>query len=95
MAASEDNSEVVPLPPGVIGPDPELAQQYAEILSLIFFETYLSDNGSYQALLNADYVNRISQAPLTLDLIESLNPTQLKDAITDIESESELPKRSN
>jgi predicted dienelactone hydrolase len=95
MAASEDNSEVVPLPPGVIGPDPELAQQYAEILSLIFFETYLSDNGSYQALLNADYVNRISQAPLTLNLIESLNPTQLKDAITDIESESELPKRSN
>lgn len=93
MGVSEDNSEVLLLPSSVIGPAPELAQQYTNVLALLFLQSYLEQNETAQSLLNAAFVNHISEAPLPIALVNDLSPVQLKEAITNFEDEPKLSKR--
>jgi predicted dienelactone hydrolase len=81
IAASDPESEAVPIPQQVIGPDPELAQRYLNTLGTAFFITYIGDQPEYQAYLNAAYVKSISQSPLPVSLVRSLAPSQLAQAL--------------
>ncbi|MGP1383286.1 MAG: alpha/beta fold hydrolase [Thainema sp.] len=93
MGVSEENSEVLQLPATVIGPAPELAQRYANILALLFLQGYLEQDETALSLLNSAFVNRISEAPLPIALVDQLSPVQLKEAITDVEDQPKLAKR--
>lgn len=88
IGANAPESEVVPLPPAIIGPTPELAQRYVNAMSTVFFEVHLAGNARYQPLLTSSYTSLISQEPLPLRLIESLSPVQLNTAIANF-SDSE------
>lgn len=63
----------IPLPPQVLGPDPAIAQDYMQALSLAFFETYIANRPRYQAYLTQSYAETISNPQLPLAIVQSLN----------------------
>lgn len=70
---STEPGQPIPLPPEVIGPAPELAQSYMEVLSLAFFKVYVEENDRFLPLLQSAFVeNFISAEPLPLSLIQTL-----------------------
>ncbi|MGJ3252160.1 MAG: alpha/beta hydrolase [Elainellaceae cyanobacterium] len=77
IGRSSESSETLLLPPEIIGPQPQLAQQYVEALSVTFFRAFVTDQSQYQAYLTPAYINRISQAPLPLNLVQTINSEQL------------------
>ncbi len=70
-------NDSIPLPPEVVGPAPEVARRYMNALSLAFFETYIANQPNYRPYLSASYAQFISQDPLRLSLVRSLNADQL------------------
>lgn len=79
----------IPLPTEAIGPNPDVAQQYVEALSLAFFQTHISGREEYQRYLSAFYTRAISQDIMPLFLVESLTPNQLMAAPPEREEEKE------
>ena len=79
-SAAED-SDPIPLPAQVIGPNPAIARRYVSVLSVAFMETYLARNPQYRPYLSSSYIQTINQAPLDVSLISSLPLTQLADSI--------------
>jgi predicted dienelactone hydrolase len=69
----QESSGSIPLPSQAIGPEPKIAQNYVQQLSLIFFNIYILQHSSYQAYLNAAYAAKISRSILPLSLVRSLN----------------------
>ncbi|KZL51720.1 hypothetical protein A2T98_00760 [Nodularia spumigena CENA596] len=74
-------SQQVSLTTDLVG-DASQAREYMNILSLPFFQTYLSGNSQYIPYLNAAYTNTISRKSLGLSLVQSLNQTELAQALT-------------
>lgn len=75
-----DTTGAIPIPRDAIGPYPEVARDYMKALSVAFFKTYIANDSSYQAYLNASFAQFISQNTLPLNLIQSLTEAQLKQA---------------
>jgi predicted dienelactone hydrolase len=75
------DSDPIPLPAQVIGPNPAIARRYVSVLSVAFMETYLARNPQYRPYLSSSYIQTINQAPLDVSLISSLPITQLADSI--------------
>ncbi len=73
-------TEGVPIPAGVIGPNPEIGQAYMKALSVAFFKVYIAHEPAYQPYLSAEYAQFISQYEMPLNLIHSLTPAQLENA---------------
>lgn len=67
------SNDVVPLPPQAIGPDPAIARDYLQQLSLIFFSSYVANLPEYREYLSADYAAAISQDLMPLSLVRSLS----------------------
>ncbi|WP_346290388.1 alpha/beta hydrolase [Sphaerothrix gracilis] len=76
VARSENDSEVLPIPVSILGPRPDIAQNYLEAMSTIFFQTYLRQDQRYRPFLSAAYASEISQSPLPLSLVQSLKATE-------------------
>ncbi len=74
---SAENSEALLLPPEIIGPDRQLAQQYIETLSTAFLQTYIADQAHYHTYLEPTYIRQISREPLPIQLVQALNSEQL------------------
>lgn len=68
-----EESGSVPIPPQVIGPNPNIAQEYVEALSTAFFKTYIAEEPEYRDYLSAPYAQVLSQDPIPLFLVESLS----------------------
>jgi predicted dienelactone hydrolase len=64
--------EQLPIPPELAGPDPAVTRRYIRALSVAFFRTHLVGQSSYRPYLSAAYGRFLSQDPLRLDLITSL-----------------------
>lgn len=80
-AALESTERPVSLPAEVIGPNPAIARRYVNALSLAFFQTYIANQPSYAAYLQADYAAFLSEAPLQLSLVQTLTVDQLAQAL--------------
>ncbi len=65
------------LPPEILGPAPEVAQQYTQVMSLAFLSTYLKGDQRYQPVLSSAFANRFSQPELPLSIITNLDSAQL------------------
>ncbi len=74
---SDPDTEPIPIPESVIGPEPALARLYLRAWSVAFFETYVTTSQQYRPHLSADYAKAISQPPLALSLVQSLPANQL------------------
>jgi predicted dienelactone hydrolase len=81
LGMTSTGSEVVLLPPDIVGPDPSIAQRYIEAMSTAFFKTYVASESGYESFLGADYANQISESNLPLRLIQQLDADQLAQAL--------------
>lgn len=77
----QSSSEVVGLPSKLIGDNPKQAQSYIKLLSLPFFQSYVSGNSQYKPYLTAAYAKTISTNSMHLSLIENLTTTEVGRAI--------------
>ncbi|MFB2922505.1 alpha/beta hydrolase [Aerosakkonema funiforme] len=71
----------LPLPEPVLGPDLALARRYTKVLSLAFFQSYVSNLSEYQPYLSASYVESLGQEPLPLSFVRSLSSDELTAAL--------------
>ena len=69
-------NQQVALPADMIG-DASQARRYMNVLSLLFFQTYIAGRPQYTPYLNAAYTQSISSKSLGLSLVKSLNTTEL------------------
>ncbi len=83
-------SETFLLPPEVLGPVPEVAQQYMQAMSLAFLSTHLKSDQRYQAVLSSAFANRFSQPEMPLSIIDSLDSDQLNRQLR-LAAEGNLP----
>jgi predicted dienelactone hydrolase len=81
IAESPANKGVLPVPAGLLGPDPTPVYSYLKALSVAFLETHLLNRPEYRSYLQPSYAQFISQAPLNLSLLKSLTADQLAQAI--------------
>jgi predicted dienelactone hydrolase len=93
IGKSTFDSEVVELPPEVVGPDPALARRYLNAMSVAFFKTYINNELTYFPYLGSGYARYISQATLPLRMVQLLTSTQLAEALeaTLSQSSSDTP----
>ncbi len=73
--------EPLTIPTQLIGPNPALARRYINILSTAFFQTYIANQPQYRPYLSAAFAQTISQAPLEIDLVQSLPAERLTELL--------------
>lgn len=73
----------IPVPAALLGDNPDLAQDYLQVLSGAFFQRHLNQDLRYDPALTAAFVNEaIARPPLTpLSLIRDLPPETLEQAL--------------
>jgi predicted dienelactone hydrolase len=78
LAASKETAGVqLPLPPEMIGPSPRTNQRYLSALSLAFFRTHLQQQSRFAPYLTGIYGRSLSQEPLKMDIVRSIDGTVL------------------
>ncbi|GAB4531930.1 MAG: hypothetical protein Tsb0014_15870 [Pleurocapsa sp.] len=82
FATSEQSSEgAESIPPFLMGKYQEFGREYFKGLNIAFFETYLRDRPEFLPYLSSAYAQNISQnKPMSLGIIQSLNPEELETA---------------
>ncbi|MEO0771157.1 MAG: alpha/beta hydrolase, partial [Cyanobacteria bacterium J06649_4] len=70
-------AETFQLPPALLGPVPEVAQRYTQVMSAAFLQTYLNGDLRYQPVLTSAFTNRFSQPEMPLSIISELDAEQL------------------
>ena len=83
IGSSSNSGGEVDLPAPIIGPDPELAREYTETLSVAFLKTHLSGDSSYRSYLSPTYVSSLSSDPLPLSIVDFLSEEQITQMIKD------------
>ena len=73
---------VLPVPPELIGPEPELAFPYLKAISLVFFNAYIRNQTEYLPYLNAGYIQGQEASPFSLSIVNSLTQEEIKSAIS-------------
>lgn len=81
LSLSPEGKGLPPLPTAFNSTSSASAQGYLKALSVAFAQTYLAHRPEYQVYLQAAYTKAISQAPLTLSLIQTLKASQLAQAL--------------
>ncbi len=78
LAESKETGGVqLPLPPEVVGPSPRTNQRYLNALGLAFFRTHLQRQSRFQPYLTGVYGRTLSQSPLKMDIVRSIDATVL------------------
>ncbi|MGA7937888.1 MAG: alpha/beta hydrolase [Kovacikia sp.] len=81
LSGGSQSGTTVSLPVEVSGPNPAIARRYINALSVAFFTTYLTKKSDYRPYLSASYTNDISEHSMPVNLIRSLTPNQLAQAL--------------
>ncbi|AIE75520.1 MULTISPECIES: alpha/beta hydrolase [unclassified Synechocystis] len=69
------------LPEKIVGPGQDLAYTYMKSLGLAFFDLYLRQDSTLKPYLTDGMVQKMSQDPLPLQLVQSLTSAQLQQAM--------------
>lgn len=84
-----DGEAAVSLPSEVVGPNPAIAHQYLNAMSVAFFGTYLTNSSTYRPYLSAAYAEHIKISALPLSLVNALSSTDLTaEALAETTAES-------
>lgn len=81
LEESTPTGNVLPVPSGLLGPDPAAAYSYLKAFSVAFLESNLLNNAEYRAYLQPSYAQYISQTPLEVSLLKSLTTEQFAQAL--------------
>ena len=75
-----EETDEVKLPDQISGANLTLAHSYLKFLSVAFFQTYLAQD-EYDSHLSESHLKSISQQPLPINILRSLNSDRLKELI--------------
>ncbi|MBD2450031.1 alpha/beta hydrolase [Nostoc sp. FACHB-152] len=81
LEESTPSGNVLPVPSGLLGPEPTVAYSYLKAFSVAFLESNLLNNPEYQVYLQPAYAQYVSQNPLNLSLLTSLTTEQFTQAL--------------
>jgi len=81
LAETNPENNVLPVPTGLLGPDPAAVYSYLKTLSVAFMETNLLNNSEYRTYLQPSYAQYISQDPFKISLLNSLTTEQFIQAL--------------
>ncbi len=81
---SEKKDSVLPLPPGLIGPEPKQTFNLMEGLSLAFFQRHLQGKVEAESYLSQDYVHQIDSGAFEFGLFREL-PNSFSQAVKAVE----------
>ncbi len=70
-------TETFDLPPSIIGPVPEVAQEYTQVMSLAFLSTYLKADDRFRPVLTSAFTNRFSLPEMPISIITDLPTAEL------------------
>lgn len=79
---------VLPVPSGMIGPNPAIARSYLNALSVAFFKTHIANQPESHSYLSASYAKFVSLAPLKLSLVQSFTAAKLAQVLNKTPSHS-------
>jgi len=79
-SSTSSNRGNAAMPALLSSPRPDLGRSYLKALSLAFFETHLVERTQFESYLTSTYAEEISKEGLALNLIDSLDPSQLESA---------------
>lgn len=88
LPESTSSTRVMPVPTEMVGPKPAIARSYLNALSLAFVQRHLANRLDYASYLSASYAKFVSQAPLNLNLVQSLTTAQLDRAVNEVGTRS-------
>ena len=74
-------NETFDLPPQIIGPVPEVAQQYTKSMSLAFLNLHLRGDSRYAPILTSAFTTRFSQPEMPLSILSTLSAKQLREQL--------------
>jgi predicted dienelactone hydrolase len=74
-------SDVLPVPSTLLGPERTPAYGYIKALSVAFLESHLLNKPEYRSYLQPSYAQYLSQAPLNLSLLQSITAEQLTQVV--------------
>ncbi|WP_052055258.1 alpha/beta hydrolase [Myxosarcina sp. GI1] len=77
----EDFSDLSPSQ--IIGSKLAIARNYLKVLSVAYFQTYLSEREEFAPYLTGGYLRSISKSALPISLLRSLDATKLKQLVED------------
>jgi predicted dienelactone hydrolase len=78
LGEEEKGNDPLPVPAEILGPTPEVTRNYMRALSLAFFRTHLLNQPGFRQYLTAAYGRTITQDPLRVDIIKSVDGSILK-----------------
>jgi predicted dienelactone hydrolase len=78
LGEEEKGNDPLPVPAEIMGPTPEVTRNYMRALSLAFFRTHLLNQPGFRQYLTAAYGRSITQDPLRVDIIKSVDGGILK-----------------
>jgi predicted dienelactone hydrolase len=78
LGEEEKGNDPLPVPAEVLGPTPEVTRQYMRALSVAFFRTHLLNQTGFRQYLTAAYGRSITQDPMRVDMIKSVDGGVLK-----------------
>lgn len=81
IGESPNQSNVLPVPKGLLGPERTVAFSYLNALSVAFLEANLLNRSESRVYLQPSYAQYISKYPLNLSLLQSLTTEQLNEAM--------------
>jgi predicted dienelactone hydrolase len=81
IGESPNDSNVLPVPTGLLGPERTVAYSYLNALSVAFLQANLLNRTESNVYLQPSYARYISQSPLNLSLLQSLTTEQLNQAV--------------
>ncbi|MGB7251310.1 MAG: alpha/beta hydrolase [Phormidesmis sp.] len=86
--------ETFGLPPEIIGPSPEIAQRYTQVMSLAFLSRYLKDDSRYQPVLTSAFTARFSSPEMPLSIVPRLEPSELDEQLRSVVDDVYFAARS-
>jgi predicted dienelactone hydrolase len=81
LGDEDKSSDPLPIPAEILGPTPEVTRRYMTALSLAFFRVHLSGQGGFRPYLTAAYGRSISQDPLRIDIVRTIDGVKLKSEV--------------
>jgi predicted dienelactone hydrolase len=81
LGEEEKGNDPLPVPAEILGPTPEVTRQYMRALSLAFFRTHLLNQPGFRQYLTAAYGRSITQDPLRIDIVKTIDAARLKGEI--------------
>ena len=69
------------IPPGLVGPRPDMVQAYIQLLGLAFFKLSLEQDVRFSPLVQANFVEALGMEPHSLSLTTTLTQEDLREAL--------------